>query len=196
MYRDLTVDRKMHLYCARYQVDFVNIDNPEDYCRTVVDGHANDNGDKAPGKGISYAIKYSMLKTFSIETGESDESRAYEEPEFTDLQKEEFDSILDKKAGLSYAVFSRKHGPDVMGALQRTFPDGKVSQGKKLCKELDQSGWDTLRTYASDIGDAVNTGDATGLLQLTGELTDDEKRVLGGILRPEDITAIQAAKEI
>lgn len=34
-----------------------------------------DEGDKAPGKGVSYATKNAMLKMFSIETGEDDEGR-------------------------------------------------------------------------------------------------------------------------
>jgi len=85
--RDLEKEIKMHLYVGRYQVDFVNVDHPEDYCRTVVEGHANDNGDKAPGKAMSYAVKYAMLKTFSLETGESDESRVAEE-DITDISQQ------------------------------------------------------------------------------------------------------------
>ena len=34
-----------------------------------------DNADKAPGKAISYAFKYALLKTFALETGEDEESR-------------------------------------------------------------------------------------------------------------------------
>lgn len=62
-------------YEGRYEVDFVNIDNPEDRVTVPIEAHALDHGDKAPGKCISYATKYAMLKLFSIETGESDESR-------------------------------------------------------------------------------------------------------------------------
>lgn len=38
-----------------------------------------DNADKAPGKALSYAKKYAMLKLFEIETGENDESRYYDD---------------------------------------------------------------------------------------------------------------------
>ena len=34
-----------------------------------------DNADKAPGKALSYAKKYAVLKLFEIETGEDEESR-------------------------------------------------------------------------------------------------------------------------
>jgi hypothetical protein len=186
----------LHLYQGRYQVDFVNIESPEDYCRTVIEGHACDTDDKSPGKAISYAVKYAMLKTFSLETGEDDESRGYEAPAFTDIQEAEFNRILDADNALQYAVFSRKVGPEVMKGLQKTFPDGKISQNKALCKRLDKEGWDILRDYATQIKESVDREDNHGLMQLVGELSDDEKRVLAGILRPEDITAINKAKDL
>ena len=195
-FRDLSVERKMHLYVGRYAIDFVNMDAPEDLVRAVVEGHANDNGDKAPGKAMSYAVKYAMLKTFSLETGESDESRSYEAPAFTELQQDEFNTILDKENALDYAVFTRKVGPDVMLGLQKTFPSGKISQMKALCKKLEAAGWDVLREYAQQIRVATDKDDVVGLAQITSELEPDEKRVLAGILRPEDITALKSAQEI
>jgi hypothetical protein len=62
-------------YEARYEIDFVNIDSPDDRVTVPLGSHANDQGDKAPGKATSYATKYAMLKLFSIETGEEDEGR-------------------------------------------------------------------------------------------------------------------------
>jgi hypothetical protein len=62
-------------YSGWYQIDFVNIDIPEDRVSIEIESHANDHGDKAPGKALSYAVKYAMLKVLNIETGESDESR-------------------------------------------------------------------------------------------------------------------------
>lgn len=62
-------------YEARYDVRFVNCDDPTDFVTMAVEAHAMDEGDKAPGKGVSYATKNAMLKMFSIETGEDDEGR-------------------------------------------------------------------------------------------------------------------------
>lgn len=62
-------------YEARFEVDFVNMDNPSDKVTVPLEAHANDQGDKAPGKAMSYATKYAMLKLFSIETGEQEEER-------------------------------------------------------------------------------------------------------------------------
>lgn len=72
----------MWRYDATYSFDFVNIDDPQDRIVITIEAHANDNADKAPGKAISYAKKYAVLKLFEIETGEDEESRYKEAEEF------------------------------------------------------------------------------------------------------------------
>lgn len=62
-------------YEAKYTIEFVNMDKPEETISINVSAHAMDTGDKAPGKALSYATKMAMLKLFSIETGEDDEER-------------------------------------------------------------------------------------------------------------------------
>lgn len=72
---------------ATYWVVYYNVDNPEDSIGMEVLAHADDGGDKSPGKAISYAQKYADLKTFRITTGEDDEQRVdpekYSEPKLT-----------------------------------------------------------------------------------------------------------------
>jgi len=82
---------KQRLYEASYIINFVNCDQPEERISMQVSAHALDNGDKAPGKAMSYATKYAILKLFSIETGEDEESR-YQTEEFDILGA--VDSIL------------------------------------------------------------------------------------------------------
>jgi hypothetical protein len=65
-------------YEAKFEIDFVNMDEPSDKVTVPNEAHANDQGDKAPGKATSYATKYAMLKLFSIETGENEEERHIE----------------------------------------------------------------------------------------------------------------------
>lgn len=62
-------------YEAVYVVTLTNIDNPGDFTSVDVEAHALDHGDKAPGKAMSYGVKYVFLKRFNIETGEDEESR-------------------------------------------------------------------------------------------------------------------------
>ena len=70
---------KQYRYDATYQFEFVNAEKPDERFPVVIEAHAMDNADKAPGKALSYAKKYAMLKLFEIETGENDESRYYDD---------------------------------------------------------------------------------------------------------------------
>ena len=73
--RNIEAGVKMHLYSGMYQINFVNIDNGEDRVVVKLEAHAADNGDKAPGKCITYATKAAILKVLCLEAGENDESR-------------------------------------------------------------------------------------------------------------------------
>jgi len=66
---------------AKVSVHFVNVDNPSEVVVTKYYGYGVDPGDKGPGKAISYACKYALLKTFCLETGDDpdfDAEAAYE----------------------------------------------------------------------------------------------------------------------
>jgi hypothetical protein len=49
---------------------FVDIENPESYIDVKAYGDGIDTLDKAPGKAITYADKYCLLKAYKIETGD------------------------------------------------------------------------------------------------------------------------------
>lgn len=85
-------------------ISFINADCPSDHFTTRYFAHGIDGGgvskdgrplpigDKGPGKAISYAYKYALLKTFCLETGDDpdyDANASYEPPKCL-----EFDSIL------------------------------------------------------------------------------------------------------
>ena len=73
---------KQFRYEATYDFVFVNVDEPSDTLTIRIQAHAMDNADKAPGKALSYAKKYAILKLFEIETGEDEESRYQDKEEF------------------------------------------------------------------------------------------------------------------
>jgi len=54
-------------------VAFVNADNPDDRITLESLGFGIDQQDKGPGKAISYAYKYALLKLFALETGDDPE---------------------------------------------------------------------------------------------------------------------------
>lgn len=83
-------------YTGEYDVAFVNADDPADRIVVHIEAHAEDTGDKAPGKAISYAVKYALLKVLMLETGESDEGRVtVEPPPLTEEQEAVLQSLRD-----------------------------------------------------------------------------------------------------
>lgn len=52
---------------------FVNVDEPSDFIDVETFGHGIDDQDKGPGKAMSYAAKYALLKTLGLETGDDPE---------------------------------------------------------------------------------------------------------------------------
>lgn len=56
---------------------FMNVSaDYRDYFESKYIGYGVDSGDKGPGKAISYAYKYAILKTFCLETGEDPDNDA------------------------------------------------------------------------------------------------------------------------
>lgn len=51
-------------------IRFVNIDAPDDYFDVETFGYGVDTQDKGPGKAMSYAVKYALLKALGLETGD------------------------------------------------------------------------------------------------------------------------------
>ena len=56
------------------EIEYVNIDNPEDRITSASFGYGIDAGDKGPGKAISYAFRYGLLKGLLLETGDDPEN--------------------------------------------------------------------------------------------------------------------------
>lgn len=57
---------------------FVNMENPEEYIDITTYGDGVDPGDKAPGKAMTYADKYALLKAYKIITGDDQDQKASE----------------------------------------------------------------------------------------------------------------------
>lgn len=55
---------------------FVNIDKPDEYIETIVYGDGIDTGDKAPGKAMTYADKYALMKAYKLSTGDDPDNEA------------------------------------------------------------------------------------------------------------------------
>lgn len=59
-------------------IKFVNIDDPMDFFEVPTFGYGIDAQDKGPGKAMSYAVKYSLLKALGLETGDDPDDQSVE----------------------------------------------------------------------------------------------------------------------
>lgn len=61
-------------------VRFVNVDKPDDFVDVPCLGFGIDSQDKGPGKAVSYAVKYALLKALGLETGDDPDTEAATPP--------------------------------------------------------------------------------------------------------------------
>lgn len=57
-------------------VRFVNVDTPTDFFDVPTLGYGVDQQDKGPGKAMSYAVKYALLKALGLETGDDPDTES------------------------------------------------------------------------------------------------------------------------
>ena len=133
--RDLsaTPPVKMGLYSGTYQINFVNIDDGNDKVTSTIHAHANDNGDKAPGKALSYATKSAMLKVFSLETGENDESRA-EEKNFDVINNDQAMQLFNLLCDQETSMLTNKGGQIAKAFSFSNISDIKSKHFDKILK--------------------------------------------------------------
>lgn len=106
---------------------FVNIDKPEEYIETIVYGDGLDTGDKAPGKAMTYADKYALMKTYKISTGDDPDKEASPEKGYTteedDLKNKiksygQKASDILKEKGVKLSSLNKKELKELLETLQ------------------------------------------------------------------------------
>ena len=122
---------KMGLYEGVYEINFVNIEDGNDKVTVTVHAHANDNGDKAPGKALTYATKSAILKVLCLETGENDESR---------VEQRDTNFIGEDKQGILSNLLCDESGLNAKGQKivraykLQSFADVKESKYQEILK--------------------------------------------------------------
>lgn len=101
------IPESMRLYEGYYAIHFVNMDDPKDEIVVKIEAHANDNGDKAPGKAVTYATKAAILKILCLETGENDESRAEQWATLTPYQAETIRKLINGDSALEQRILQK-----------------------------------------------------------------------------------------
>lgn len=125
-----------------YDVDFINIDDGKDRVTVQVAAHAEDYGDKAPGKAVSYAQKYAILKILMLETGESDEARFDDGPPPKPLTEAEIAGLQAKME----AAPDRKALEKAMQEVLRVPAEAKDTEALESLTKYGRGLWTALKT--------------------------------------------------
>lgn len=123
---------------------FINIDNPSDYSDTESLGDGVDSQDKAPGKAMTYADKYALLKAYKIETGDDPDAKGSEELKGFTKKKEDYSDLPfgdeqyehDKKQSFRMQVFELLNSKGLKNAVVVDWLQGK---NKQRVEELTDS---------------------------------------------------------
>jgi len=99
-YKGKTYETKRLFMRIETKYRFVNMEDPSDYMDVVSYGDGLDVGDKSPGKAMTYADKYALMKAYKIITGD-DPDQIHSDDIFkdgvtkTEEPKEEADYLSD-----------------------------------------------------------------------------------------------------
>lgn len=136
-------DRELFQYRGKYTVSYIAVDSG-DSVDVPVEGYADDQGDKGPGKACTYATKVAHLKTFALATGEDDEARLPED-ELSELTIGDVPVMEAKLIEKAEELFPGR-GEEVLGSLAKRrfhFEDGywqkiPLSRYKSAVRSLEE----------------------------------------------------------
>lgn len=164
---------KMRLYTGGYVISFVNMDKPEEKIDVTIEAHALDNGDKAPGKCLTYATKSAVLKVLWLETGENDESRA---KDTETVNQEQVDKLLEvaNLSGMTEDDVCRMAKVQFIGEiLASSYPVLKASLERMARQPKEKITDDRLQKAI----ERINAGEFTlAKLNAKFELTDEQAK--------------------
>lgn len=141
-------------------VSFVNVDKPDEVVIVNTFGFGVDSQDKGPGKAVSYATKYAVLKTFVLETGDDPERDNIEHiPAAAEGLVDQAVTAIEKGDWSTLCTLDRDKGwLQAWGLLDTR----KKKAIKDLMRKADE--------YRDLINDHDNKDDDDGIIQLWEEL--------------------------
>lgn len=181
-------------------VDFVNVDKPEEKISVESIGFGIDPQDKGPGKAMSYAYKYALLKALALETGDDPERdmiphepAAVVSPLAEKLSKSIVEAIEDNNALACYAI-DRFEDVDVYTDALGFLPKGKKTAMKQTLRELVAKGQRIYDDIYRNVVDLCQSDDPA-VIEHLDDLPDLLKRVLWDSLDATQKTFITNAKK-
>lgn len=131
-------------------VRIVNCDNPSDFIEVPSFGIGLDKQDKGPGKAISYAYKYALLKAFNLPTGDQDDPDMAKSSDYEGIEHEKKTPKTRKKPRLNH-TWTTAEKKQMFAKLQGINTEA-AENIKKTKGKWDDPTWDAVaeiieRTY-------------------------------------------------
>lgn len=145
--QDMEVAQNGNRTEVQLNVRFQNIDNPNDYLLVPSLGYGIDQQDKGPGKAISYAVKYALLKALGLEAGDDpdlDQDTKHEPSQngtITQEQQDELCKLLNevRPADAEELAYKRRFLKYFGYAAMAQIPTGKFEAAKTLINSKRKS---------------------------------------------------------
>lgn len=125
---------------------FVNLDKPDDYVEINTYGDGIDTGDKAPGKAMTYADKYALMKAYKISTGDDPDKDPSPEEGYKGKLKNEPKAEPKKVTQAPIVPKIEVNPEDVITPVQVQMLEAAISK-YKISKENTHA---VLRKYGYD----------------------------------------------
>lgn len=162
-----------------YEVDFINMDIPSEIVTVRLSAHADDTDDKAPGKALSYAKKYAVLKVLDIETGEDDESRIHSVGAVSAFADKMKAALVE---GDKFAVGQLAwEFPDLYEQANNKTPKNGgyfTAKDKELIGNLNGEYRKAITEIAQQIDEAVEKDDELAVSEILDEMTHRADKML------------------
>ncbi len=111
---------------------FVNVEKPDEFIDIITYGDGIDTNDKAPGKAMTYADKYALLKAYKIITGDDPDQSKSDEGKIKSGRKAPYDEAKNK--ALTEEIKNKMIDDNKVEALHAKLKAKGVSENQ-ICKE-------------------------------------------------------------
>ena len=113
---------------------FVNTDNPTEYIDMVSYGDGVDSQDKAPGKAMTYADKYALLKAYKIQTGDDPDANGSGELKAVE-KKTEVKLLTDNQRATIEILYTPEEIITMSNNLKRSIDKWTLEEASKAIKK-------------------------------------------------------------
>ena len=108
---------------------FLNIDNPSEYVDITSYGDGVDTQDKAPGKAMTYADKYALMKAYKISTGDDPDKDASQVDEKVTTKAS---LATDKQIGMIKSLYNQEELTTMLERLNKPIEQLTVQEASKM----------------------------------------------------------------